>query len=247
MADSSISIGKVITTSTSFVDKAVEFRHFMLLISFLLALDSCLMIFYKKNLLQSFDHLSAPEVSVAGALVFLGIFAFLMALFFPVLRHVLLAVTTWIKYCYPTKNKERDHDFRYPSTVRREALIERDKLIIELLEKQDEQKSSHETNMNIGFGLVIMFAVNYLILGTDQALTLAQTAATVPGIIAGFWISLSIQFVFGIFIIFLLVVLTMSLTPDTNEKFYLPESDMEKAARTERERKMKSSAGVHLD
>lgn len=65
MADSSISIGKVITTSTSFVDKAVEFRHFMLLISFLLALDSCLMIFYKKNLLQSFDHLSAPEVSVA--------------------------------------------------------------------------------------------------------------------------------------------------------------------------------------
>ncbi len=246
MADSSISIGKVITTSTSFVDKAVEFRHFMLLISFLLALDSCLMIFYKKNLLQSFDHLSAPEVSVAGALVFLGIFAFLTALFFPVLRHVLLAATTWIKIYFPTKGEERNHDFRYPSAARREALIERDKLIIELLEKQDEQKSNHETNMNISFGLVIMFAIDYLTLGTDHTLTLAQTAATIPGIISGFWISLLIQIAFGIFIVFLLVVLTMSLTPDTSEKFYLPESDMEKAVRTERERKMKSPAGVNL-
>jgi hypothetical protein len=195
------------------------------------------MIFYKKNLLQSFGRLSSPEVSVAGALVFLGVFAFLMALFFPVLRHVLLAVTIWIKFYYPTKGEENNHDFRYPSIARRKALIERDKLIIELLEKQDEQRKNHETNMNIGFGLVIMFAIDYLILGTDQVLTLAQTVATVPGIISGFWISLLIHIAFATFIIFLVVVLTMSLTPDTNEKIYLPESDEEKAARTEREKR----------
>jgi hypothetical protein len=106
MADSSNSISKVITTSTTFIDKAVEFRHFMLLTSFLLALDSCLMIFFKKNLLQSFGSLSAPEVNAAGALVFLGIFAFLMAMLFPVLRYVLLGVTTWIKWQYPAKDKK---------------------------------------------------------------------------------------------------------------------------------------------
>ncbi|WP_263259011.1 hypothetical protein [Pseudomonas oryzihabitans] len=236
MADSNISIGKVISTSSNFVDKAVEFRHFMLLISFLLALDSCLMIFYKKNLLQSFDHLSAPEVSAPGALIFLGIFAFLMALFFPVLRHLLLAATTWIRFYYPIKEEGSSNDFRYPSLARREALIKRDKLIIELLEKQEEQKVNHETNMNIGFGLAVMFAIDYSALGNDEILTLAQTAAALPDLISGFWISLLIRIAFGVFIIFLLVIFAMSLTPDTDQKLYLPEPNIETTMRTETEK-----------
>ncbi|KAA0982672.1 hypothetical protein FQ192_31230 [Pseudomonas sp. ANT_J12] len=246
MADSSTSISKAITTSTTFVDKAVEFRHFMLLISFLLALDSCLMIFYKKNLLQSFGKLDAPEVNAGGALVFLGIFAFLMALFFPVLRQVLLAFTSWIKLLCRTKGKEINHDFRDTSTARRKALIHRDKLIVELLDKQEAQRRDHETNMNIAFGLVFMFAINFLNLGTGEVLSLTQTAATLLDTITGFWASTLILMAFGTFNFFLLVILAMSLTPETSEKIYLPESDEEKAARIEREKKMRLPNGVYL-
>lgn len=246
MADSSNSISKVITTSTTFIDKAVEFRHFMLLISFLLALDSCLMIFYKKNLLQSFGSFSAPEVNAAGALVFLGIFAFLMALLFPVLRQLFLAVTTWIKWRFPSRDNQIDHDYRYPSSMRKRALIERDKLIIELLDKQDEQKRDHETNMNIGFGLVLSFAINYLVLGTGQVLTLTQTAATLLDASPGFWISALIRLAVGTFVVSLMVILAMSLTPEASDKIYLPESEEEKAARIEREKKMQSANGAYL-
>jgi hypothetical protein len=246
MADSSNSISKVITTSTTFIDKAVEFRHFMLLTSFLLALDSCLMIFFKKNLLQSFGSLSAPEVNAAGALVFLGIFAFLMAMLFPVLRYVLLGVTTWIKWQYPAKDKKNNHDYRYPSDARKKALIERDKLIIELLDKENEQRRDHQTNMNIGFGLVIMFLINYLFLGTDQVLTLTQTAVTLLDVMKGFWISALIHISLGTFTIFLVAVLAMSLKPETSDKIYLPESDEEKAMREETEKKMQGPNGVYL-
>lgn len=246
MADSSTSIGKVITTSTTFIDKAVEFRHFMLLVSFLLALDSCLIIFYKKNLLQSFGSLSAPEVNAAGALVFLGIFAFLMALLFPVLRQILLIVTTWIKWQCPVKDKEINHDYHYPSIVRHKALIERDKLIIELLDKEAEQSREHQANMNVGFGLVLMFVINYFMLGTGQVLTLTQAAVTLLDVMTGFWISALISISLGIFAVFLLVILGMSLTPETSDKIYLPESDEERTARKEKEMKLQGAKGVYL-
>ncbi len=246
MADSSTSISKAITTSTTFVDKAVEFRHFMLLISFLLALDSCLMIFYKKNLLQSFSRLDAPEVNAGGALVFLGVFAFLMALFFPVLRQGLLAFTTAIKLMWGTNGKEVNHDFRDIYTARRQALIERDKLIVELLDKQEAQRRDHEINMNIAFGLVLMFAINFLNLGTAQVLSLTQTAATLPGAITGFWVNALILTAFGTFTAFLLAILAMSLAPESREKIYLPESDKEKAERMDREKNMQLPNGVYL-
>lgn len=246
MADSSTSISKAITTSTTFVDKAVEFRHFILLISFLLALDSCLMIFHQKNLLQSFSKLEAPEVNAGGALVFLGIFAFLMTLFFPALRKVLIAFTTAIKLMRGTKGKEINHDFRDTATARREALIHRDKLIIELLDKQEAQRRDHDTNMNIAFGLVLMLAINFLNLGTPQVLSLTQTAATLPGAITGFWVNAFILAALFTFTAFLLAMLAMSLTPETSDKLYLPESVEEKAARIEREKKMRLPNGVYL-
>lgn len=248
MADSSSSISKIITTSTTFIDKAVEFRHFMLLMSFLLALDSCLMIFFKKNLLQSFGSLTAPEVNAAGALIFLGIFAFLMALLFPVLRQIFLAVSIWINLQYPIKGKDTDinHDYRYLSSVREKVLIERDKLIIELLDKEDELRRVHQTNMNIGFGLVNIFAINYIVLGTDQVLTLTQTAVTLRDVMTGFWISALVNISLGTFAVFLLVIFFMSLIPETSDKIFLPESEEERAIRKEKEKKTQGLNGAYL-
>ncbi|WP_248798039.1 hypothetical protein [Pseudomonas sp. MWU13-2105] len=190
--------------------------------------------------------MSAPEVNAAGALVFLGIFAFLMALFFPVLRQILLAVTVWTKLLPSAKDNPIDHDYRFPSITRQKALIERDKLVIELLDKQEEHRRDHDTSMNIGFGLVFTFVINFWLLGTSQVLTLTQTAVTLLDVAWGFWISALIYMALGIFAISLMVILALSLNPETSDKIYLPESDEEKAARIEREKKMQNSNGVYL-
>jgi hypothetical protein len=100
--------------------------------------------------------------------------------------------------------------------------------------------------MNIGFGLVIMFLINYLSLGTDQVLTLTQTAVTLLDVMKGFWISALIHISLGTFTIFLVAVLAMSLKPETSDKIYLPESDEEKAMREETEKKMQGPNGVYL-
>ncbi|MNC15378.1 hypothetical protein D3C75_631930 [compost metagenome] len=145
-----------------------------------------------------------------------------------------------------TEGKEINHDFRDTSTARREALIHRDKLIIELLDKHEVQRRDHETNMNIAFGLALMFAVNFLNLGTSHVLSLTQTAATLPDTITGFWVNALIVTALITFTAFLLAILAMSLAPETSEKIYLPESDEEKAARLERAKKMKLPNGVYL-
>jgi len=242
----SFSISKAITTSTTFVDKAIEFRHFMLLISFLLALDSSLMIFYKKNLLQSFGSLDAPEVNAAGALVFLGVFAILMALFFPVVRQILLLIVQLIAVRLPLPRPEINHDVRSVYLVREKALIERDKLVIELLDKQQDQNSEHHTNMNIGFSLVIIFLVNYLVVGTDQLLSLTQTAVKLVDVIEGFWVSVLLMSVLATFACFLTAMLINSLTPPPPSRIYLPETDEEKNARFDRANRMVGYKGRHL-
>jgi len=56
VSDSSPSISKIVASSTSFVEKAVEFRHFMLFTSFILLLDACLVVFFDKNILTIQDR-----------------------------------------------------------------------------------------------------------------------------------------------------------------------------------------------
>lgn len=241
MADSASGMTKVLATTTTFIEKAVEFRHFMLIISFLLALDSCLVIFYNKNLLESFAKLNAPEVSVASALVFLGIFAFLMALLFPALRLFFIGVTRFISAYtrhYASSilpERSRDNDYTFPSAVRAKAITERDKLLLDLVHKHEEEKHNHEVNMNIAFAMVVLFVMNSLILGTAQSMTLTQVAGTLPERINGFWLSAFIHVSYVGFGAFVTIVLGMSLKPDNMLKMYMPESDTEKDARIDKE------------
>jgi hypothetical protein len=93
---------------------------------------------------------------------------------------------------------------------------------------------------------VLSFAINYLVLGTGQVLTLTQTAATLLDASPGFWISALIRLAVGTFVVSLMVILAMSLTPEASDKIYLPESEEEKAARIEREKKMQGTSSAYL-
>lgn len=232
MSDSSPSIGKVITTSTTFVDKAVEFRHFMLLISFILALDSSLMIFFRKNLAGAFSNLGAPEVSAGNALIFLGGFAFLMAVLFPVLRELILLVGDIVTAFRPSK-RSSNPDYQSPLAVMRTALIERDKVAVEEVGKHQQLRGEHQTNMKIGFAMALLFAFNWLALGDSQHLTVTQTAAALPGSLTGFWVNFLAWISKWMFVVFAGWVFWLSITPDQPERIYMPESDERRKLREE--------------
>ncbi|CAM3117002.1 hypothetical protein PSFL111601_05495 [Pseudomonas floridensis] len=211
----------------------------MLLISFILALDSCLVIFYHKNLLGAFSKLDAPEVSGGNALVFLGLFAFLMTLLFPALRHMLLVIPTYISIRWPNRNhQQRDPDLRWTSIVRKKALIERDKVMLEILEKKQAAHDEEMINMNIGFAMAMLLALNFLVLGDNQTITLSQTAAFLHDTLTGFWVSVLVKFCLGGVVIFCVLLVFQSLTPNADgDRIYLPESDEECKARLEEEAK----------
>ncbi|MEE4626642.1 hypothetical protein V2L00_23345 [Pseudomonas alliivorans] len=237
MADSASGMSKVLTTTTTFIEKAIEFRHFMLIVSFLLALDSSLIIFYQKNLLESFLSLNAPEVDAAGALIFLGLFAFLMSLLFPAMRQLLLGLTRylWVQMSVHLPRPRPDYDYEYTGYVRRRAITERDKLLMDLVYKQEEVTHDHNVNMNIGFAVVMLFVLNFWMLGTAQFMTLTQVAATLPDVVKGFWLTGLVYISYGVFLTFLSAIFWMSLNPERQNKMYLPESEAEKATRIEKQ------------
>lgn len=224
MQDSGPSISKIVASSTSFVEKAVEFRHFMIFTSFVLLLDSCLAIFYGKNLLSSFRGLNEPEVNAANAIVFMSVFFFSMALFFPALRQVTRLGIAWIyfKWFWSSKRVELDKDWHYPSLIKNEALKNKDKIIFDMIEKHEEEVKNKHINLNVGFSLALLSAVNYFVLGGETVNTITQQARLLLYTDFGFWINRFLNAAIVVFFIFNLIMLCLSLHPIEEDKVYIP-------------------------
>ncbi|WP_156906453.1 hypothetical protein [Halomonas halocynthiae] len=229
MADSGPSISKIVASSTSFVEKAVEFRHFMLFTAFVLLLDSCLVIFYGKDLLSSFESLNEPEVNAANAIVFLALFFFSMALFFPALRQIIRLGIAWVyfKWFWSLESKNEYGDgWHYPSLKKDEALKNRDNFVLDIIAKHEEEIMNKHINLNVGFALVLLFAVNFLAIGSESLNTLTQQAAFLLDKDFGFWINRLINAGIGVFIIFSLIMLGLSLNPVEEDKVYIPSGNV---------------------
>ena len=230
MADSGSSISKIVASSTSFVEKAVEFRHFMLFTTFVLLLDSCLVIFFGKDLLSSFDSLNEPEVNAANAIVFLGIFFFSMALLFPALRQIIRLGIAWVcfKWFWSSESKNEYSDgWHYPSIKKDEALKNKDGFVLDIIAKHEEEAMNKHINLNVGFALVLVFAVNFLVIGSESLNTLTQQAALLLDKDFGFWINRLINAGIGVFVIFSVIMLGQSLNPVEEDKVYIPSDDRE--------------------
>lgn len=228
MADAGSSISRIVTSSTSFVEKAVEFRHFMLFTYFVFLLDSCLILFYKKPLLSAFSGLNAPEVSAANAIVFMGVFFFSMALFFPTLRQITRMCVAWIYfkwfYKFPTTNSAAS-GWHYPSLIKEKALLNKDKFVLDLIDKHEEETNSKNINFNVGFSLAIISAINYFTLGDKSLNTITQQAVLLLDANFGFIINQIVKMVIFVFVIFNLIMLYLSLNPIEEDKIYLPDSE----------------------
>lgn len=225
MSDSGPSISKIVSSSTSFVEKAVEFRHFMLFTAFLLLLDSCLVVFYKKGLTAAFLSLDDPEVSAGNALIFLGAFFFSMALFFPAIRQLFRLGVGYIFFKWfwdPKANNKLGDDWHFPSLKKKDALINKDDFVLSLVQKHEDEAMDKNINLNVGFSLVSLFLVNYFVIGDGALQSLTQQAALLIDTDFGFWVNGLINAGIGIFSIFLFIMLCLSLDPVEEDRIYIP-------------------------
>lgn len=225
MSESNLSISKIVASSTSFVEKAVEFRHFMLFTSFILFLDSCLLIFFGKNILSSFANRNDPEVNAASAIIFLGVFFFSMAIFFPALRHIARTIVALIHYKWPSKSIKKsvlDNDWHYLSAIKYVALKNKDKVALDIIEKHELEIKNKNINLNIGFALSFLFTINYFVLGDDTIRSITQQAELLLDKDFGFWIDRIINAGIAVFIIFNLIMTILSLNPYEEDQVYMP-------------------------
>jgi len=231
VSDSGPSISKIVASSTSFVEKAVEFRHFMLFTSFILLLDACLVVFFDKNILSSFQSLSGPEVNAASAIIFLGVYFFCMALFFPTLRQIsrLGVALIYFKWFWnSSKGSNLGNNWHYPSLIKEKALTKRDKVILDIVENHEEEIKNKRVNLNVGFALVFLFVINYFVLGDENLRSITQQAELLLDRDFGFLINLIINAGMAVFVIFNMVMVGLSLNPIEEDKIYIPSGSDDK-------------------
>jgi len=95
MSESGFDTGRVLSGATSFLEKGAEPSFFFLIGSAFFLLDTCLVLFYDKNILG----FSREEISIANALIFISLLSFLISMFFPAAR-IILSDNCFTRYIY---------------------------------------------------------------------------------------------------------------------------------------------------
>ena len=223
MAETGAAINKFMPT-TSMLDKVTDLRRFMLVATFLFSLDSLLIIVYQKNLLSAFKPMSAPEVSVSGALIFLGLYSFFMAVLFPFVRKVILIALTYVdlRMFGISFKHEKSDDLHYPSLLLRDALGNKDTVLLDILKRHEDEKKERNIDLNIGFSMVFLFFVNYFFIGSKQLESVSQMSVSWLDNDLNFFLSGMIHISIGIFILLLAFMTVACLNPYYDDRIYLP-------------------------
>ncbi len=228
MSDSSSVAHRVFSGVSTFIEKSTEFKFFLLLSSFILLLDSCLVLFYKANLLDAFSSTAAPEVSIGSAIVFFALFSFLMSVFFRLIRHLLqLAIALAALKISWLRSKKRDHlgkAYKYPSVARTKALSEKDSFSYERIQEHMQEYVTAERNITIGFGMGLLFLGNIFVLGSDSVQTISQEFSSFLTTDHGFWVNRFANAVMGSYVILVAVLIFLALRTADESKVYLPDA-----------------------
>jgi len=228
MADGSSVADKVISGANSLIEKATELRFFLLLCSFILLLDSCLVFFYEKNLLSAFRAPTTADVSVGGAIVFVALFAFLMSVFFRGLRYAIqlgfaLAVSR-IDWLQRRERDELGRAYKYPTLALAKAIVEKDSFTYSRIQEHLHAQESSEATLTIGFGMALLFLGNNFVLGSESVQTISQVFASFLAVDHGFWVNRIANAVMGSFLILVVVLFMLALRRTDEAKVYLPDA-----------------------
>jgi hypothetical protein len=210
--------GKALSGAASLLEKGAEFSFFCLIGNAFLLLDTCLVLFFNKNILT----FSSEEISIANAVIFIFSLSFLNSMFFPMLR-IFIAYNRLTRYLYnfmyiPIKEwwygyYEQGYslDFLEFSIARIIAIKHKDEFTLKRLESENRSRRSYGEQRDKTFAFGCLLAINIFLIDSGSVLSVTQSFKTFlweKNIIVYciYWLS--------IIAIFLLSIVTLSPKPD---------------------------------
>lgn len=219
--------GKALSSASSLLEKAAEFRYYLLIMSAILTLDNTLFFLYQKNIFSLGKPTNTPEFTLGNTIGFIGLLSFLLALFFPILRRLLLFAIRFVYFEWIEHHRHIDLDraYKYPLLIERQALIDRNDFDLDRVAKYNEDQQRMEGNLDLGFAVAILLACNFWVFGDASSHTISQLLASTFYQPMGLWKALIFYLLYSIFVVGIFVALLMSLNPVRDEKIYLPKAD----------------------
>ena len=231
MVEPASSTGSDLKSVSTILEKASEFRYYLLIMAAILTLDNFLSFSYKKNILSLGSFFNTPELTLGNTIIYIALVTYLLALFFPVMRRIILILISSIYYFLEYKlsflpNKaDSDRAYKYAPLVENKAILDRDEFDLKLVSEHNDIQRRIEGNLELGFAVATLLIFNFWILGEAGSPTVSQILITALSEPMGTAKKLIFYLFYGVFIIGISVVLFVSLNPVRNQKMYLPKSD----------------------
>jgi hypothetical protein len=203
------------------IEKAAQFRFFLLLSVFILTADSLSCIFFQANLLDIPNVIPKTGSMFALFILFLLIFSCFHAIVFPLFRKLtifLIIAPIYFKYFFKSDSEDRNSDFSYVSLVERDAIKEKDFFTLQRVSQFNDEQKQLENSRNFGFSLGIVLFYNYFCLGGEKYQSLSQLSFQYCDQGGFKFILLPIQIVSLIFAISVIIAFIASLNPKYNDK-----------------------------
>ncbi len=216
--------------SLSALEKANKVHYFLLLTAFLLTLDIALVIFCQKNVLTFRQSFPPAELPVGNVILFLTVFSFLLALFFPMLRLLLglSVVEVYFKWLYKSNNVPPDKEYKYPSLVMHDAILARDEFDYKRVIEHNESEKQKESTLELAFSVALLLMIDQWLIGTQSVQSISQTVTIYLESINISWLSSMAKLVCLFFIGVVGFLACLSLKPIHDDRMYLPKpSDYE--------------------
>lgn len=117
----------------------IEYKYFVLFLSFLFALDIFNLIAYNKNIVEILIN---DNIFKEISLLFIVIYMLVMIIIFPIFRYIIRTIITYYKK--DTYNHENNKDYKYLFIVKREAIAKENKFLLSLVEKEEKELKEAE-------------------------------------------------------------------------------------------------------
>ncbi len=194
----------------------MEYKYFVLLLSFLFALDIFNLIVHNKNII---DMLINDNIIKEISLLFITIYIFIMVLIFPSLRYIIRWFYTYFKI--DIDDYADNKDYKYLFIAKKEAIIKENDFLLSRIEKEENKNKEVEKELNIDFSLGLLIFIDYILNENSAVNTIYNFIQTMTGLL--YFIC---AFAGAIFIAVVGFWFWVSLIPYKIEKIYLPDKEV---------------------
>lgn len=208
--------------ASSILEKAVDIYYLLLLSSFVLLFDSALGIFYNVNILKIDGEWSTYEPAIGSSLLFLVAYIFTLSFVFPCIRQILKLLVTMADSNLHFQHISQGKDYDWPESVMKKAIIEKDKFLVDLVDRHNKERAELDKKLVLGLGVVMLIAVNYFLVGSYQNQSITQEIENYIIKMEPSFIKYLFKLIVFLYFVVIAVLSALSLRPDTYDKMYVP-------------------------